>query len=86
MDKREKLIKGLNIVFWIFLVLTIVFVFKEYQYLSASVPSSGNWEIDTSNTPSNSYLYDWISYINIALVGLSGTLTATVYIVKKLLK
>lgn len=86
MDKREKLIKGLNIVFWIFLVLTIVFVFKEYQYLSASAPSSGNWEIDTSNTPSNSYLFDWISYINIALVGLSGTLTATVYIVKKLLK
>lgn len=84
MDKRERLIKGLNIVFWIFLVLTIVFAFKEYQYLAASAPSSGNWEIDTSNAPSNSYLYDWISYINLALVGLSATLTAAVYFVKKL--
>lgn len=85
MDRKNKLIKGLNIVFWIFLVLTVVFAFKEYQYLTASAPSSGNWELDTSNAPDNSYLYNWINYINLALVGLSATLTAATYLIKKLM-
>ncbi len=86
MDKREKLIKALNVIFWIFLLLTVVFAFKEYQYITASAPSSGNWELSTGSAPDNSYLYNWISYINIALVGLSATLTAAIYTVKKLLK
>jgi len=86
MDKRENLIKLLNVVFWMLLVLTIVFAFKEYQYLAASSPSSGNWELDTSNAPDNSYLYNWISYLNLALIVLSGALTTAVYIIKKLIR
>lgn len=84
MESKEKLIKVLNITFWVFLVITIILAFREYQYLTASAPSSGNWEIASSNTPTNSYIYGWISYLNTALIGLSGVLTATVYIVKRL--
>lgn len=83
MNDKKKLVKSLNIVFWVLLVLTIVLAFREYQYLANSAPSSGNWEIDTSNTPINSYIYDWISYINIVLVGLSGILTFAIYQIKK---
>jgi len=86
MNDKEKLVKSLNIVFWVLLLLTIVLAFREYQYLTASVPSSGNWEIDTSNTPTNSYIYDWISYINIVIVGLSGILTFAIYQIKKILE
>ena len=86
MNDKEKLVKSLNIVFWVLLVLTIVLAFREYQYLTASAPSSGNWEIDTSNTPTNSYIYDWISYINIVLAGLTGTLTFAVYLIKNYFK
>lgn len=86
MNDKEKLVKSLNIVFWTLLVLTIVLAFREYQYFTASAPSSGNWEIDTSNTSTNSYIYDWISYINIVIAVLTGTLTFTVYRIKNYFK
>ena len=86
MESKEKLIKMLNIIFWVLLVITIILAFREYQYLVASSPSSGDWEIVSNDTPTNSYIYDWVSYLNIILIGLSGTLTACVYIVKRLLE
>ena len=78
------LIKKLNIVFWIFLVFTIILALKEGQYLLVSSPSSGNWEIASNNTSSNAYVYEWISFINIVLLVISGILTFTVYLIKKL--
>lgn len=84
MGSKGQLIKLLGIIFWVLLVITIILAFREYQYLVASTPSNGDWEIVSSDTPTNSYIYDWISYLNIALVGLSGILTVTVYVIKKL--
>lgn len=86
MNDRKKylslLIKRLNIVFLILLVFTITLAFREYQYLAASAPSSGNWVIDNSNNVPNNYIYDWVSYINIVLIIVAGTLTFTVYLIK----
>lgn len=88
MDDRRQylnlLVKRLTFVFWTLLIFTVILAFREYQYVVASAPSSGNWAIDNSNNIPNNYIYDWISYINIVLIVIAGTLTFTVYFIKKL--
>ena len=80
------LTKRLNLIFWIFVILTIILAFREYQYLNDNSPNSGNWVLSDTNAQSNNYLYEWISYINIVLIVAMGALSFATYSVKRFLK
>lgn len=81
-EKVTQLINRLNIIFWLLVVLTVTLAFREYQYLSANSPSSGNWVLSDTNTEPNNYLYSWISYVNIVLVVAMGIISVAIYSIK----